>query len=100
MTELVKHRAKSYEYLMEDESEQKKAKGTKKCVIKRQLMFEIYKDCLFNDKIILRSRQVFRSDPHEMYTKEINKTALSSNNDMRLQIFDKITTITIWNKCF
>ena len=100
MTELVKHRAKSYEYLMEDESEQKKAKGTKKCVIKRQLMFEIYKDCLFNDKIILRSQQVFRSDPHEMYTKEINKTALSSNNDMRLQIFDKITTITIWNKCF
>ena len=100
MTELIKHRAKSYEYLMEDESEQKKAKGTKKCVIKRQLMFEIYKDCLFNDKIILRSPQVFRSDPHEMYTKEINKTALSSNNDMRLQIFDKITTITIWNKCF
>ena len=92
MTELVKHRAKSYEYLMEDESEQKKAKGTKKCVIKRQLMFEIYKDCLFNDKIILKSQKVFRSDRHEMYTEEINKIVLSSNDDMRLQIFDKITT--------
>ena len=92
MTELVKHRAKSYEYLMEDESEQKKAKGTKKCVIKRQLMFEIYKDCLFNDKIILKSQKVFRSDRHEMYTEEINKIVLSSNDDMRLQIFDKMTT--------
>ena len=92
MTELVKHRAKSYEYLMEDESELKKAKGTKKCVIKCQLMFEIYKDCLFNDKIILKSQKVFRSDRHEMYTEEINKIVLSSNDDMRLQIFDKITT--------
>ena len=27
-----------------------------------------------------------------MYTEEINKTALSSNNDKRLQTFDRITT--------
>ena len=35
----------------------KKAKGTKKCVIKRRLMFENYKDCLFNDKNILKPQQ-------------------------------------------
>ena len=35
---------------MDDGSEHKKAKGTKKCVIKRELMFENYKDSLFNDK--------------------------------------------------
>ena len=41
---------------MDDDSEKKKAKGTKRCVIKRELMFESYKDCLFNNKTILKSR--------------------------------------------
>ena len=70
----------------------KKGKGTKKCVIKRILMFENYKDSLFNDEILLQSQQRFKSDCHNVYTKEINKIALSSNDDKRLQIFDKITT--------
>ena len=39
-------------YLMDDDSEHKKVKGTKKCVIKRALMVKNYKDCLFNNKII------------------------------------------------
>ena len=38
---------------MEDSSEHKKAKRTKKCVIKRELMFENYKDSLFNNQIKL-----------------------------------------------
>ena len=38
---------------MEDDNEHKKAKRTKKCVIKRELTFENYKDSLYNDKIIL-----------------------------------------------
>ena len=41
---------------MDDDSEKKKAKGTKKCVIKRRRMFENYKDCFFNDKITLKSQ--------------------------------------------
>ena len=41
---------------MDDNSEVKKSKGTKKCVIERELMFENYKDCLFSDKIILKSQ--------------------------------------------
>ena len=59
MKEFVALRAKTYAYLMDDDSEHKKAKGTKKCVIKRRLMFENYTDCLFNDKPILRSQQRF-----------------------------------------
>ena len=43
---------------MDDGSEHKKAKGTKKSVIKRSLMFENYEDCLFNDTVILRSQQI------------------------------------------
>ena len=77
---------------MEDCSEHKKAKGTKKCVIKRKLMLENYKDSMFNNKIILKSQQKFKSDYHKVYTEEVNKIALSSNDDKRLQTFNKITT--------
>ena len=44
-------------------------------------MFENYEDSLFNDKIILRSQQRFRSDYHRVFTEEVNKIALSSNDD-------------------
>ena len=84
-------RAKTYAYLMDDDSEKKKAKGTKKCVIKHRRMFENYKDCLFNDKITLKWQQRFKSDHHVVYTEEFNKIALSSNDDKRLQTFDRIT---------
>ena len=92
MTEFVMLRAKTYAYLIEDGSEQKKAKGTKKCIIKRELMFENYKDSLFNDKIVVKSQQIFRSDYHSVYTEEVNKIALSSNDDKRLQTSDRIIT--------
>ena len=74
-----------------DDNEAKKAKGTKKCVIKRELMFENYKDCLFNGEVILKSQQRFKSDHHKVYTEEVNKIALSSD-DKRLQTFDGFQT--------
>ena len=92
MKEFIALKAKTYAYLMDDDNEKKKAKGTKKCVMKRRLMFKNYTDCLFNDKIILQSQQRFKSDCHNVYTEEINKIALSSNDDKRLQTFDKIKT--------
>ena len=49
-------------------------------------MFENYKDSLFNNQIILKSQQRFNSDCHEVYTEEIDKIALSSNDDKRLQM--------------
>ena len=70
----------------------KKAKGTKICVIKRDIMFETYADSLFNNNTILRSQLRFKSDHHNVYTKEINKIALSSNDDKRLQTSDRIAT--------
>ena len=92
MTEFCALRAKTYAYKLDDDTEHKKAKGTKKSVIKRELMFKNYKDSLFNDKIILRSQQRFRSDHHRLYTEEVNKRSLSSNDDKRIQTYDKITT--------
>ena len=55
-------------------------------------MFENYKDCLFNNKTVYRSQERFKSYYHDVYTEEVNKIALSSNDDKRLQTSDKITT--------
>ena len=85
-------RAKAYSYLMDNDSEVKKSKETKKCVIKQQIMFDNYTDCLFDDKIILKSQQRFKSNHHKVYTEEVNKIALSSNDDKRLQTFNVIQT--------
>ena len=59
---------------------------------KKELKFSDYKDCLLNNEIVLKSQQRFKSKRHDIYTEEVNKTALSSNDDKRLQTFDKITT--------
>ena len=55
-------------------------------------MFQNYKDCLLNDKILLKLQQRFKSEYHEVCTEEINKIALSSNHDERLQTTDRIKT--------
>ena len=85
MTESAALRPKTYSYLMDDGKSDKKAKGTKKCVIKRILKFNNYKDCLLINEIILKSQQRFKSEAHNVYTEEVNKIALSSNDDKRLQ---------------
>ena len=46
MTKFVGLRVKTYSHLIDDSSEDKKAKGTKTCVIKRKLIFENYKNSL------------------------------------------------------
>ena len=62
-------------------------------MIKEKLKFGEYKDCLLNAKAVLKSQQRFKSERHDLYTKEVNKIVLSSNGDKRLQNFDdKITT--------
>ena len=99
MEEFCALRAKTWAYLInvynddydEEKIINKKAKTTKKCVTKYRLMFENYTDSLFNDNIILKSQQVFRSENHDVYTVEI-KIVLSSNDDKRLQTLDRVTT--------
>ena len=55
-------------------------------------MFENYKDSLSNNKIIMGSQLRFKSDHHNMYTEEVNKIALNSNDDKRIQTFDGMKT--------
>ena len=44
-------------------------------------MFQNYKDCLFNSKVILKSQQRFKRDHHKDYKEEVNKIALSCDDD-------------------
>ena len=99
MIEIVENRAKSYAYLLDDDNEIKKAK-VKRYVIKRRLMFENYRDSLFNNKIIMRTQTRFKSDHHDIYTEEINKIALNYTDDKRLQAFDGITTYPYGSNAF
>ena len=97
MTEFVALRQKTYAYQIgdyedDDDDHVRKAKGTKKCVIKRVLKFNDYKNCLLNDKVVLKSQQRFNSERHDAYTEKVNKIALSSNDNKRLQTFDRITS--------
>ena len=100
MKELCAPKSKTYSYLMDYDSEKKKAKGTKKCIIKHRIKFEDYKDSLFKNNTILRSQLGFKSDLHTVYTEEVNKIAISSNDDKRLQTFDRITTYPYGTNAF
>ena len=114
MKEFVGLRTKTYSYLKDNNNEDKKAKGTKKCVIKRELKFQDYKnfleaaqienkinhseknqtqvDCLKEDKkeflkdnnLIVKTQQRFKSKRRNVFTKKINKSALSSNDNKRM----------------
>ena len=92
ITEIATLRPKTYSYLTEDGREDKKAKGTKKCVIKKMIKFNDYKKCLLNDEVIFKSQQRFISKKHDVYNENINKIALSSNDDKRIVSSDKITS--------
>ena len=105
MTKFVALRAKTYSFLIDEYTDEdyennrivnKKAKGTKKCVVKRcvfkKCVFNNYLDSLFKNKVLYRSQQRFKSDHHKVYTEEVNKIALSSNDDKRIQTFDRVTT--------
>ena len=91
ITEFVTLRPKTYSYFTDDGKEDKKAKGTKRCVIKKMIKFNDYKKCLLNDEVILKSQQRFISKKHDVYTENINKIALSNNDDKRIISSNKIT---------
>ena len=65
-TEFVGLRPKTYSYLIDNGNNNKKAKGTQKCIIKRILKFNDYKNCLLNNEIILKSQQRFKSKAHNV----------------------------------
>ena len=55
------------------------------------LKFSDYKNYLSKNEIILKLKQRYKRETHNVYIKEISKIARSSNDDKRLQTFDRIT---------
>ena len=92
ITEFVALRPKAYSYVTNNFIEMKKAKGTKKCVVNKMLRFNDYKKCLFDNGKVLKSQQRFKSENHEVYTENINKIALSCDDDKRVVTSDRITS--------
>ena len=92
ITEFVTLRPKTYSFLTDDGKEDKKAKGTKKCVTKKMIKFNDCKKCLLNDEVMLKQQQRFISNKRDVYTENINKIALSNNDDKRIVLSNKITS--------
>ena len=90
--EFVTLRPKSFSFLTDDGKEDKKAKGTKKSVLKKMIKFNNYKKCLLNGEIILKSQQKFMSKKHDVYTEDVNKIVLSNDDDKRIVSPDKISS--------
>ena len=85
MTEFVTLRPKMYAYKTGG-SDFKKCKGIKKCVVKKMISFEDYTACLFSREISYRSQLMFRSSKHKVKTLEVNKLALSRDDDKRITV--------------
>ena len=98
MTEFVAFRPKLYSYKKLDGVEDKKCKGIKKCVVKKTLIFEDYKTCLFSDSTEYRSQLMFRSSKQEVHTIEVNKVTLKRDDDKRISRKDGISTFARGHK--
>ena len=92
--EFVGLRAKLYSYKMFEGKEEKKCKGIKKSVIKKNISHEDYKECLFSGASQMRKMNVIRSRRHEIFSETVNKIALSANDDKRIILEDKISTLS------
>ena len=91
--EFVGLRAKLYSFRMYEGEESKKCKGIKKKVVEKSIIHEDYKTCLFTGKEQLRNMNIIRCYEHEVYTEEVNKVALSAEDDKRYIMEDGIHTM-------
>ena len=66
--EFVGLRAKLYSYKMFEGKEEKKCKGIKKSVVKKDISHEDYRYCLFSEKPQMRKMNVIRSRGHEIFS--------------------------------
>ena len=73
--------------------EEKRCKGTKKCAISEDLMFDDYKTCLLDGEMIYREQILFENKNHEVYTVNKHKIALNRDDDKRILQADGIATI-------
>ena len=69
-----------------------------KCIVQKKMKLikavlkKVIKNLLKNNKLILKAQQRFKSERHNVFTEEIDKIALGSNDDKRMQSIDSIET--------
>ena len=73
----------------------KKCKGIKKNVVKKGIALEDYVQCLFSGEKQMRAMKIIRSENHDIYSKEVNKIALSNDDDKRTVMEDKVQTLAL-----
>ena len=73
--------------------EHKRCKGVRKNVVKKHITHDDYKNCLLNREEQMRKMNVIRSHLHNVYTEEVNKVALSAEDDKRVIMEDGIHTL-------
>ena len=95
ITHFVGLRPKMYSFKIEESKTNKKCKGIKKNVVKKKIEFEDYVRCLFFSEKQMRTMNIIRSENHDIYSKEVNKLALSSDDDKRILCKDKVNTRAI-----
>ena len=83
-------RPKLYSFKIEEDKEVRKCKGIKKNVIKKKLDFDDYVKCLFSGEKEMRKMKIIRSEKHDIYSKEVNKIALSNEDDKRKILKDSV----------
>lgn len=93
IAEFVGLRAKMYSIKTEEKKQdQKKGKGIKKNVLKKEIRHQDYKDCLFQQREYHHSMMGFRSHQHQVYTEKQVKKSLSPFDDKRYILEDGYTT--------
>ena len=75
--------------------EKKKCKGIREYVVKKNVTIDDYEECLFSEKSKYRTMNVIRSRKHNICSEKINKKALSSDDDKRIILPNKIDTLAI-----
>ena len=98
MTEFIALRPELCSYRKRDGAEDRKCKGIKKCVVKKTLLFEYYKNCLTSSKEVYRSQLMFRSSKYKVAMIEVNKVALSQLDDKRISKQDGFSTLACRHK--
>ena len=101
ITHFVGLRPKLYSFKVEDQTTGgvggiiKKCKGVKKNVVKREISCEDYTQCLFSGEKQMKSMKIIKSENHDIYSKEVNKIALSNDDDKRILMEDCIHTLAL-----
>ena len=98
MTEFVALKPKLYSFLKEvDEEirEKQKAKGVKKCMIRKSLRHENFKKCLMTGESQMRKQSFFRSRGHHLFTENMVKIALNAEDDKRIVLGNGIDTLAL-----